>query len=235
MQKIEEEVFLRMKTPPTAIILSGLWMVDDLVQALLSVSSHQDVLAVDGTVGGARQAVDFVKSSPICSDIKAVIVDGSKGLSDPAQDAYLKICEEPPSMASIAIIVDDHGKLRPALLSRMNVFRKILSTAADVDLASSASRGDDRKKDAILSKIDDMTELYEMARQISFGAFLEKTPKVIAEWSKLEDNEKRAALGVIRQAYLQGGKKAWATARFAETMLSTPSANAEIHWWRACL
>lgn len=57
MQKIEEEVFLRMKTPPTAIILSGLWIVDDLVQALLSVSSHQDVLAVDGTVGGARQAV----------------------------------------------------------------------------------------------------------------------------------------------------------------------------------
>lgn len=89
------------------------------VQALRSCLEEPDLLSVDHSIAGAREASSFCASAPIFSPYRAVLVDGADRLSDAAQDAYLRLCEEPRGASRTFLVAEDGGNLAPALLSRM--------------------------------------------------------------------------------------------------------------------
>jgi hypothetical protein len=253
IQKESQEQIRRLVcSPPARMVVSGPRRTGKhrfLLAELRSATSDQDLLEVEGSIDGARQAQHFVKTAPVVGDIRSVLVDGRSGFSEPAQDAYLKICEDIPRFAVIVIIVTDHGILRPALQSRLDVVRWDVLTDADLaehanlsgilksDFVIEATRGRIGLYDPMLANTDEMKQLHAAVCDVISGKVdLSSAPKLILEWAKLEDDVKDAALSVCEHALRSNpGPRTGAVYRFVETVSSIPSANAEIHWWRACM
>lgn len=76
---------------------------------------------LDGTIGidTVREASRFVRQSPVRSFRKTLIVHEAQALTSEAQNAFLKIIEEPPAHGLILFTMRDPGLLVPALQSRM--------------------------------------------------------------------------------------------------------------------
>lgn len=248
----QERIRRSVCSPPAQMVVSGPRRTGKrqfLLAELRSATSDQDFLEVDGSIDGARQAQHFVKTAPVVGDIRSVLVDGTSSFTEPAQDAYLKICEDIPRFAVIVIAVTDYGALRPALQSRLDVVRWDTLTDAEMeehvnlsgilksDFAIAASRGRVGLYSPMLANIDEMKQLHEAVRNAASGKMdLLSTPKLILGWAKLEDDVKDAALSVCEHALRSSpGPRTGPVSRFVEIVSSIPSANAEIHWWRACV
>lgn len=78
----------------------------------------------NGTLGidRIREIKNFLWQKPNRSVYRTVILTGGEALTDEAQNAMLKIAEEPPASALIFLLIDDPERLRPTLQSR---FQKI--------------------------------------------------------------------------------------------------------------
>ncbi len=74
-----------------------------------------------GTLGidSIREVKNFLWQKPIYSAYRTVIIDGGEFLTDEAQNALLKVAEEPPPSALILLLIDDPERLRPTLQSRL--------------------------------------------------------------------------------------------------------------------
>ena len=86
-----------------------------------------DARVIDGTqqnlgVDVAREFSEFLYRQPVASPRRTLIVHAAGELTPQAQNALLKIAEEPPSHALIILTVTDLNTILPALLSR---FQKI--------------------------------------------------------------------------------------------------------------
>lgn len=81
---------------------------------------EEDILIVDLSVDGSRDALLFASSNPILSPYRVILVDDADSLSDVAKDAYLKLCEEPPDKCRVFLILEDEGLLPYSLQSRLN-------------------------------------------------------------------------------------------------------------------
>ncbi len=77
---------------------------------------------LDGGIDLVRAASDFLWQKPVISSRRTFIIDNADALTLPAQNAILKIAEEPPAGALILLILRDPGALLPAVQSR---FQKI--------------------------------------------------------------------------------------------------------------
>ncbi len=88
---------------------------------------------LDGGIDLVRSASDFLWQKPVVSSRRTFIIDNADALTLPAQNAILKIAEEPPASALILLIMRDPGALLPAVQSR---FQKIF--VADTAPAASA-------------------------------------------------------------------------------------------------
>ena len=73
----------------------------------------------------------FLWQMPNASPYRTVIIDGGERLTDEAQNALLKITEEPPAAALLILVADDPEKLRPTLQSR---FQKVYFSPVPVPL-----------------------------------------------------------------------------------------------------
>lgn len=78
------------------------------------------VFPVEGTTGieAVREAQRFIWQKPSRSARKTVIVADAATLTHEAQDAFLKIVEEPPEHGLVLFIAQDPAFLSPALQSR---------------------------------------------------------------------------------------------------------------------
>ena len=100
---------------------------------LLSASGWKETLIVSpnekGTIGidAIRFLKNFLWQKSIDSKLRIVIIKGSQNLTPEAQNAALKIAEEPPESALIIFIAKTAEDLLPALNSR---FQKIYFPAA---------------------------------------------------------------------------------------------------------
>ena len=99
-----------------AFLETGKWQVSDAI--LL------DSLLIDGTaqdlgVDVARTFSDFLYRSPVASPRRTLIVHHASELTTQAQNAILKLAEEPPAHALILITVRDLGSLISPLRSRL--------------------------------------------------------------------------------------------------------------------
>jgi hypothetical protein len=92
-----------------------------------------DAMFVDGTkqelgVDVAREFSSFLYKFPVASKYRTLVVNGAIDLTPQAQNALLKIAEEPPQHGLIILVVNELTVLLPPLLSR---FQKIFFAAGD--------------------------------------------------------------------------------------------------------
>lgn len=75
----------------------------------------------NGTLGidRIREVKSFLWQKPNRSTYRTVIIDGGEFLTDEAQNALLKVAEEPPPSALIFLLIDDPERLRLTLQSRL--------------------------------------------------------------------------------------------------------------------
>jgi DNA polymerase III delta prime subunit len=207
-----------------------------------------DVLVVDGTIDGARSAHRFALSLPLIGHVKLILVDGRMGISEPAQDAYLKICEDTPDAVSIIIVIEDVGKLCPALVSRLDVIRwgpasdsevqeyvNIYSLDVD-DFCLSICNGRIDLIETISKNKNELHSLHEAIKDlIDEKPDITSIPEILTEWQKLDGNMKGSIVltceNAIRSSSLTRGFICAST--FIDAIYNYSSINAEIHWWRA--
>ncbi len=87
----------------------------------LSERPLQDALVLDDASGidAMRDLKNFLWQKPNLSSKRLVVINNSENLTPQAQNAILKITEEPPESAVIILIVNQLENLLPPLLSRM--------------------------------------------------------------------------------------------------------------------
>ncbi len=74
-----------------------------------------------GTIGidQMRQLRNFLWQKPFASSRRTAVIDNSEAMTGEAQNAILKIAEEPPESSLLIIIASDYERLWPTLQSRM--------------------------------------------------------------------------------------------------------------------
>ena len=83
-----------------------------------------DIVPIGESIGieKVREIKNFLWQKPIQSSKRTVVIKWANYLTPEAQNAILKVAEEPPSHALIILLVKDHTNLIPTLVSR---FQKI--------------------------------------------------------------------------------------------------------------
>ncbi len=239
----ETEDILRTRTLLRSLSLAGPDYVGkrSFVFSLLEdVVGPSDVSLMEEGIDGVREARVFLHSRPKFGPFKAVVVDCAESLSEPAQDAFLKMCEDAPSSSVIVFVTSDHEMLLPALRSRIEFVSrwKLLSEAEMTEALGSDSPDSIRL-------CSGRPGLYEVMKAGKYGELYEavlsapgckdpytaRVPEVVRELKGTRGPERDAAAVVIRSAALSIRSAAFL--RYAATLFSVPSASAEVHWYRA--
>lgn len=81
----------------------------------------QDALTLEDStgIGDMRQIKNFLWQKPAVSSKRLVVINDAQNLTSQAQNAILKITEEPPEHSLIILITSQPDNLLPALLSRL--------------------------------------------------------------------------------------------------------------------
>lgn len=103
------------------------------------------------SVDDARDAGSKIWTSPMASKHTLTVIATHK-IDHEAQNALLKVCEEPPAHAYIALIVPSEDMILPTLRSRFVLGEKISATE-DFSLAKSFLSGGSAERKKIVEKI----------------------------------------------------------------------------------
>lgn len=223
------------------------------LETLQEILGDEDVCLVEAGIDGAREAKDFCSSCPVFGSRRAVVVDDADLISDAAQDAYLKLCEEPPAGSLVVLILEDHGFLSEALQSRLQgvVRWSRLSNQEFLDWAGSAGVDSSVRdlcdgRPGLASTVADPSfrRLHSSvlsAISESADPLLSACPDALSGLKPDRSALRSAASAVVRAAALlclgSGAPSAAVTPflRLSAVLASVPSANAELQWFRACL
>ena len=110
------------------------------------------------TIDQIRQQKKHIFQKPIHFSFKFVIVEQAQLLTDEAQNALLKILEEPPKQAIIVLEATDEKRLLPTIRSRVliqHVFDHHQTTMSDPSILETENTT------ALLEKISDITNPLE--------------------------------------------------------------------------
>lgn len=91
-------------------------------------------------IGAARELIHFIWQKPNVAARRSVFIDGADSLTREAENALLKVVEEPPPHGLILASALAPEAIAPALVSR---FQKIFVSAADFSGASKISAAED--------------------------------------------------------------------------------------------
>ena len=86
--------------------------------------SHPDLIVVSPAESGQmgipeiRNLIGRAQLKSFSGGVKIAILDGADALTDEAQNAFLKILEEPPSGTYFILLASETGRLYPTILSR---------------------------------------------------------------------------------------------------------------------
>lgn len=221
-----------------------------LVKTVLQEHLHEvDFIEMAPGVDGAREVVEFAKTGPVGSPVKVILVDDADRLSEPAQDALLKLTEEPPESLIVVLICYDSGFLQPALASRIRAeFR--LNPVSLKEMHEYASSLLLPVSDSAIEMACGRPELYrlivengsfeELRDQIISAAkkevsILSKPPKLILDLENGNNKIRDAIVHVIRNSckpFLHESSISMPILKFCGVLSRSTSANAEIHWSR---
>ncbi len=140
-----------------------------------------DAMFVDGTkqdlgVDVAREFSNFLYRFPVGSQYRTLVVNGAADFTPQAQNALLKITEEPPSHGLIILIVKELTVLLPPLLSRFQKMyfggegeKDIFSPAeeeAKVLVKKFLAAGDKGRSDLIKAMVTNEKEIDEKSEKV---------------------------------------------------------------------
>ncbi|HOF50541.1 MAG TPA: AAA family ATPase [Candidatus Colwellbacteria bacterium] len=97
-----------------------------LTELLVVRPDEKDSIGIDA----ARRIKRFLSEKPVNAGVRSVIIDEAESLTSQAENALLKIAEEPPEKSLIMMIVRNPDTLLPTLVSR---FRKIYFSRVESD------------------------------------------------------------------------------------------------------
>lgn len=95
------------------------------VKRVLS-SGHADLMVLEKPSDGrgeikvedTRQVIQFLQKTPAEGGWRVVIIDGAEHMTNSAQNALLKILEEPPKKTTLMLIAETPSRLLPTIRSR---------------------------------------------------------------------------------------------------------------------
>jgi hypothetical protein len=215
--------------------------------------NEADLLICPGTVDGLREARQFCVTEPAFGDFRAVMVDLGRNVGWPAQDACLKLFEEPPPSVRIFLIVEDEFWLQSSLRSRIRLSLRwsllseeemtgfALSKCPSVDQAAlRLSYGRPGLYEAISARqgLISLHEATSAALEGRYDPLFDSAPEVLS--SLKEEIDRDAAALIIAESArahvaLPSRRRAIPFLKLSSVLTKVPSANAEIHWIRACL
>jgi len=219
-----------------------------LQELLPELVPDSDLLFAGTTAESAREAIEFGRSEPLQGDFRAIAFYDADSLLENVQDAYLKLFEEPPERCFILVTCSDSRRLVPALQSRIRFLTHWVPLSPDemMKFAESISVVDED----LLRLSDGLPGVYKnMLGQEKFKSFyselssavegkrdflLEPVPEAIAEL-KEPGLDRDCVAHICRHVARAAGTPMNAAASifaFASTLISSPYANAEIHWFR---
>jgi hypothetical protein len=225
-----------------------------LKDTLSELVSEADLFIAETKIDSAREAVEFCKTQPLAGKNRYVVVDDAHRMMESAQDAYLKLLEEPGDHSCVVFVVPDEGLLQPAIRSRFRgiVHWKTLSLAEMRNFAIAFGSGEDSKALMLCNGRPGLfhamfedeggtkhAELHETLMRAFTGEniLLEPTPEVVKEAK--EPLQRECVAHICRAAALTVYKfkkpsieQVTALLRYSALLLSVPSASAEIHWFR---
>ena len=209
-----------------------------------------DWIMIGPDIDSARDAALFLSMKPTFSTNRVVVVDNVELMSDPAQDAYLKLCEDPPTDAYIWFITSDVDLMLSALRSRI---QKIIhwstlnfeemgefidSIDGKIDLIA---RDFCSGRPGIYLVIANNSEFYELRDAalsfISGNYGIEnKVPDIIKSLDNKQSVLRTSVSEVCRISvhnlieHDDYRNRSIALLNFASILLRYPTANAELHW-----
>jgi replication-associated recombination protein RarA len=214
-----------------------------------------DLFLADTKIDSAREAVEFCKTQPLAGQNRHVVVDDAHLMGEPAQDAYLKLLEDPGNHACIAFVTPDEGLLQPAIASRFrSIIRwKNLSLGEMRNCAQALGAGDDSRALMLCdgrpglframyeedqgNKHAELHQLVLRALEGQSNILLEPTPELVKDAKEPLQREcvahvcRAAAITVLKFKKIPVDRVA-AVLRYAATLLSVPPATSEVHWLR---
>jgi hypothetical protein len=221
---------------------------------LRSVLADEDILIVDTSIDGVRDAVSFAVTAPVLSPYRVILVDKAHELSDSAKDAYLKLCEEPPDNCRICLITEDSGLLPSSLRSRIqhNIYWHLLSpeemklfaeSVDDIDPKAIALCSGRPGLYDILANNSDLLGLDDAVRAVFINKDLlfASVPISIKELKSGASLEREAVALIVervsRDFISDSSKKSLVCGllNFSANLIKYPSINAELHWQRSLL
>ncbi len=84
------------------------------------------------SIGTVRQLINQAYSQPLSSGGNRAIVVVSDQINIEAQNALLKVLEEPPVHTSFHFVISDHSRLLPTLRSRFQIFSTEKARVSDI-------------------------------------------------------------------------------------------------------
>jgi hypothetical protein len=203
-------------------------------------------LVVESTVDGIRSVKSKLETAPLLEESHDVVVLDCDGMSVPAQDACLKLLEEPPSETRIWVHASDASGIGRALLSRRrDEFRWAPVSSEDMGRFA-ASFGD---VDELLLEIaagrpgcyasmrpdPRFRMLHDTAIRAMAGSndpLLEPLPALLSEIDGATPLRETVFMTLCHAAKTDPSRSP-PVLRFASKILSHPSMNAELHWFTA--
>ena len=158
-------------------------------------------LPVEETIGidTAREIREFLGASPLLSVRRVAIVDRAEAMTTEAQNALLKLAEEPPPRALLIFVLRDPEALAPALLSR---FQKVyVPGGGKAKLLSTA--GEERAREFLAAAPGGRKELLKALLEpedFSLTAFLDDLIRVLSLEKKPNSGLWHAVLELRRAA-----------------------------------
>lgn len=203
-----------------------------------------DSFEASGSIVDARLVANFLRSRPLSGSSRVAVIDCCNGISDAAQDAYLKPCEEVCD-SSVAFILRDERHLSDALLSRMRETIRWTPLSMD-EMKDFIGEADDANGD-VISACGGRPGLYEVMNRIDMSAIraaildrraIERPVPSDIRNVKAGHSVERDAICAILMSTARDLIEAGNTSRamkamsLAHAIESVPSINVDVHWRR---
>jgi len=222
-----------------------------LSELLSELVPDTDLLFTESGVESAKEAVEFCKTQPLLGASRYVVVNDAHLLTEGAQDAYLKLLEEPGNHSCIIFVTSDDGLLQPAIKSRFRSIIQWISLSPEemIDFAISLNVSEsniltlcDGKPGLFRFMIENdgsqYFELNDFLFQVLEGKknpLTDLVPDVIKDAKDQMQREcvahicRRSALSVSKTKTILTSKIVFLL-KYSSLLISLPSANSELHW-----
>lgn len=217
-----------------------------LIQELAKATSADDVLVAEPGIESAREATQFCSSRPVEAEVRLLFLPDLDRFTEPAQDAYLKLVEEPAPCVKILATSSNFDGVLPALRSRFRtrLTWQRLSPEEMKEFADSEGVVDANALDlsdglpgiyfklSHQSRYRDFVKVLESLVNKSHPGMISKPPEVMMKLDPKSDERPVIAHLLRRVSRDADVRTAKSLLDLATILSSVPSANSEIYWMR---